>query len=267
MDSLIHHDIPFPRDSAEVGRLKYLADQDAMLLGTTRNYFLQGIRRYENWSDPLRRKLSAVFDLGYDDRGLPEIRLDANSAEMTLPMSFTTDGDFVYVGYLDRGRHGRERGEVGVYDARTGREIGWILQDAATVGKVGAIDLLYGLNARKRADGSRAIFVEEDGFGKVMAFSWCPEGATCASATSVRRDAAGIPGDLRVNRGTVGLRAEPGSAIDVLSPSGARLWSGRLPPADPSGWSVVPRQVPRGAWIVQVRPSTGRSWTRTVAIP
>ncbi len=266
LDSIVHHDIPFPRDSAEVGRLKYLADQDAMLLGTTGNYFLQGIRRYENWSDPARRKLSAVFDLGYQDHGIREIRLDVNTADMTLPMSFTSDGDHVYVGYIDRGRHSRDRGEIGVYDARTGRETGWFLQDSS-VGHVGVIDLLYGLNARKRPDGSRAIFVEEDGFGKVMAFSWCPEGAACAPTTQVRREAIAAPVELRVGRGVVHVRAEAGSAIEVLSPSGARLWSGGLPPGDMSGWSQIPHQLPRGAWIVRVRSLGGTNWNRTVAIP
>jgi hypothetical protein len=267
MDSLPHHDIPFPVDTAGVGRIKYLADQDAMLLGTTRNYFLQGIRRYEHWSDPARRKLSAIFDIGYQDHGAAEIHLDVNTADMTLPMSFTSDGDYVYVGYLDRGRHSRERGEIGVYDARTGREIGWMLQDSSTVGKVGAIDLLYGLNARKRADGSRAVFVEEDGFGKVMAFSWCPDGASCAPTTPTLRKAPPARVNLRVSRGVVSLRAEPGSAIEVLSPSGARVWSGVLPLGDQSGWSRIPLDLSRGAWIVRVRSFGGANWSRTVAIP
>jgi len=267
MDSLAHHDIPFPRDTAGVGRMKYLADQDAMLLGTTRNYFVQGIRRYENWSDPTRRKLSAIFDIGYRDNGAAEIHLDVNTADMTLPMSFTSDGDFVYVGYLDRGRHSRERGEIGVYDARTGRETGWILQDSTTVGKVGAVDLLYGLNARKRSDGSRAVFVEEDGFGKVMAFSWCPDGAACAAATQVHRSPDAEPDRIGVHIGLLRLRADPGSAIEVLSPSGVRAWSGTLPPADDAGWSRLASPLPRGAWIVKVRSAAGPTWSRMVAIP
>jgi hypothetical protein len=54
---------------------------------------------WENWNIN-----NQGIDAGFDSKGQSEIHLDQNSAEMTLPWSFTADSNFVYVAYVDNGR-------------------------------------------------------------------------------------------------------------------------------------------------------------------
>jgi hypothetical protein len=216
-------DVPFPADSGFVGRMKYLTGSDVMYLGVQRNYFLRKVLRYEHWSDPARRNLSATIDLGYDDKGEAEIRLDQNSAAMTLPMSFTADSDYVYTAYLDNGRDARVRGEISVQEARSGRMVGWIVPGAEVGFRAGAVDLLYGVNVRTQADGHKVVFVEEDGFGKVMAYRWCPVGAKCSEAVGVEAQQAsqGLATRHRVDGWEV--RVPVGSMLDVRDLRGALI--------------------------------------------
>ncbi|MEN9352691.1 MAG: hypothetical protein RL318_16 [Fibrobacterota bacterium] len=218
-----HVDVPFPADSGFVGRMKYLTGSDVMYLGVQRNYFLRKVLRYEHWSDPARRNLSATIDLGYDDKGEAEIRLDQNSAAMTLPMSFTADSDYVYTAYLDNGRDARVRGEISVQEARSGRMVGWIVPGAEVGFRAGAVDLLYGVNVRTQADGHKVVFVEEDGFGKVMAYRWCPVGAKCSEAVGVEAQQAsqGLATRHRVDGWEV--RVPVGSMLDVRDLRGALI--------------------------------------------
>jgi hypothetical protein len=263
LNNPIHVGLPFPADSGGAGRLKYLPDRDVMFVGISTNYLIRSIRRYDHWSDPAKRVLAAVFDLGYDDKNAVHIQLDSNSANMTLPMSFTADSDFVYVGYLDLGRDARLRGELTVYDAHDGREVGWLSPGPETNHRGGGIDILYGLNVRTKRDGRKVLFVEDDAAGKVMAYFWCPEGKTCKEPDPPKTDPPPRPGTdtlsgngpdrLRLRKSPVGLQvqAPTGSSIELRSNLGELFWRGdltELAATDSSGaWYQVPS---RGGNIV-----------------
>lgn len=265
----IHADVPFPIDSGFAGHLKYLPDQDAMFVGRHTNYYIREIRRYDHWSDPAKRVLSAVFDLGYDDKGAKEIVFDVNSPEMTLPMSFTADSDYVYVGYVDLGRDARARGEITIYDARDGHQVGWVAPGPETAFRSGNMDLLYGLNVRTKRDGRKVLFVEEDGFGKVNAYIWCPQGRVCKEPPDPPdpgpgTDTASISDWLRLRKGANGLlvQAPGGSRIELRSNLGRMIWRGALSElslADSTGaWYQIPSRGGPLVYAVVRNPEGGR---------
>ncbi|MBK8475235.1 MAG: hypothetical protein IPL39_02705 [Opitutaceae bacterium] len=177
------HDLPqsllLPQDyeiSYSPLRMRYLADTDTLLLasGMTpqfagRIYIIDGYRRSGHPT------LRCLIDLGFDSNGQTDIHLDQGTDKMVLPMSFAADNDYVYVGYLDRGRNVPARGEVTIYSARDGHQVGWLQPDAGTNWFCGTIDLIVGLQVTSLADGSRLICEEDDGAAKVMVFHWNPK--------------------------------------------------------------------------------------------
>jgi hypothetical protein len=167
-----------PRDhelSRSPLRIRYRAETDTLFLATGDNpYFISRIYVIDGYRHSGNPTLRCLIDTGFDAAGVEDIHLDQGTAAMTLPKSFAADDDYVYVGYLDRGRNTRFRGEVTIYSARDGRQIGWLRPDAGTNWFSGTIDIVVGLQVTTLADGSRLICVEEDGCGKVMVFHWNP---------------------------------------------------------------------------------------------
>lgn len=180
----------FPPNSTDeyVHRMKYLASKDAMFITSGPRYpYSAEMWRIDNWSDTARRRVTP-WKLSYDDKGVVDIKLDKNTADMTLPMTFTADSQYVYVAYLDYGADARVRGEVSIYDAKNGSKVGWIVPGPETDRISGAVDLPNGINAIVMPDGSRTIYVEEDGKGKVMVYHWSPQGNTVSANRAASTD-------------------------------------------------------------------------------
>ena len=155
--------------------MRYRAETDTLFLAAGDNpYFTSRIYVIDGYRHSGNPTLRCLIDTGFDSAGQENIHLDQGTADMTLPMSFAADDDYVYVGYLDRGRNTRFRGEVTIYSARDGRQIGWLAPDAGTNWFCGTIDILVGLQVTTLADGSRLICEEDDGAAKVMIFHWNP---------------------------------------------------------------------------------------------
>lgn len=268
MDSIVHHDLPVPSDSGAAGRLVRLSSMDAMFVAYTDNYYIRQIRRYDHWSDPASRREAFAIDLGYDDKGVVDIRLDVNTADLVLPMSFAADSDIVVVGYLDRGRDARVRGELTVYDARDGHRIGWILPGEEVGGRAGAIDLPYALSISSTPDGMKTILAEEDGFGKVLAYRWCPQGASCASAGPEKVEPAGRTSSTwSLDRnGALRVQAPRGSWISVRDFAGRNLWSGRIPDRRPL-LLPPPSSTRWGSVILAIREPSGRTTVAKCVAP
>jgi hypothetical protein len=101
--------------------------------------------------------------------------LDLNTAAETIPIAFTADQDYIYVTYLDQGENSRKRGEVTVYSATDGHEIGWMVPGPEVNFYCGTIDLMHGINVSTEADHvTRDIILEDDGAAKVMVYRWNP---------------------------------------------------------------------------------------------
>lgn len=176
--------VPFADHKGYVHRMKYLADQDVMFMTSgPHSPFSARMWRYDNWSDSARMRVTQ-WPLPYEDHDSTSIRLDVNTETMLLPMSFTADSEYVYLGYLDNGPETRERGEVTILDARTGANLGYLSPGPETEYYSGAIDLPNAINVRILPDGSRLVYVEEDGKGKVMVYHWNPRGGTVGTIRS-----------------------------------------------------------------------------------
>jgi hypothetical protein len=115
-----------------------------------------------------------VIDLGEQDY-VTGSHLDLNTAAETIPIALTADQDYIYVTYLDQGENSRKRGEVTVYSATDGHEIGWMVPGPEVGYYCGTIDLILGIDVSTEADNvTRDIILEEDGAAKVMVYRWNP---------------------------------------------------------------------------------------------
>lgn len=225
-DSIRRYDVPFREGNGHVTRMKYLSRRKTALLAKGPNtWYSDRILVYPGY--PESSTASCSIDLGYDDLDSTGIHLDQGTAGMTLPWSFTADSQYVYVTYLDNGRWSRRRGEVSVYDLSTCAPLGWLGPDLETGWTAGATDIVNALNATTRPDGSRVVFAEDDGAGKVMAHHWkppvdthtvpvpTPSGAWVARSSRHHLDLYG-PVD--------------GGTADLFDRSGRRLARWTLPP-------------------------------------
>ena len=173
-------------------RMRYLPETDTLFLGvsqdswrTRRIYVIDG---YRHSGKPTLR---CMIDTGYDNNNETEVHLDQGTVTMVLPFSFAADNEYVYVGYLTGGRDTLSRGEVTIYSATDGHQIGWLRPDADTNWFCGTVDLVVGLQVTTLADGSRLICEEDDGAGKVMVFHWDPKApASNAMIITTARPAA-----------------------------------------------------------------------------
>ena len=70
------------------------------------------------------------------------------------------------------------RGKCWVTDLRTGETVGTIepYGDAGTTAYTGWVDIGYGITAFQRSNGEYVVLVEDDGWGKILMYRWCPEG-------------------------------------------------------------------------------------------
>ncbi|MBK8477556.1 MAG: hypothetical protein IPL39_15020 [Opitutaceae bacterium] len=157
-------------------RFRYLPATDTLFLGaglgpwyTQRIYVLDG---YRHSGQPTLR---CMIDVGFDSNGQTEIHLDQGTELMVLPWSFAADNDYVYVATLTGGRDARARGEITIYSAHDGHEVGWLRPDPGANWFCGATDLVVGIQVATRTDGTRVICLEDNGGAKVMVYHWNPQ--------------------------------------------------------------------------------------------
>jgi len=175
-----HLDVPFTTlptgQNAGVSRLKYIAKTDTMYFAATADgYYAWNIYRFDHFTDPKLRKQAYVMDTGFYAAGQgTNIHLDTTSWPMTLPWTFTADGDYIYVAYLDHGKDSLRRGEVTIYSAVDGHQVDFIVPGSEIGGSCGAVDLVNGIFVSTDALGWKIITLEDDGGAKVIAYRWKP---------------------------------------------------------------------------------------------
>lgn len=196
-------------------RMRYLPETDTLFLGvsqdswrTRRIYVIDG---YRHSGKPTLR---CMIDTGYDSNNETEVHLDQGTVTMVLPFSFAADNDYVYVGYLTGGRDTLNRGEITVYSAKDGHEVGWLRPDADTNWFCGTVDITVGLQVTTLADGSRVICEEDDGAAKVMVFHWDPK----APASNAMIITTARPATLNCTRDHAGT-------LQLATTGGALTWS------------------------------------------
>lgn len=253
--------IPFSDFKGYLFRMKHLVESDAMLFTSGAKYpYSSHMWRVDHWSDTARMTVKD-WAIPYDDHDSAEIRLDANSGTMILPMSFTSDSQYVYIAYMDKGPKTGRRGEITVLDAKDGRDIGYIAPGPETEYLSGAVDLPNGVNVRIRPDGSRVLFVEEDGKGKVMVYHWVPPLANTVG-TARRSD----PTRLEAFWGAAGLhlRGDGWTHASLRDASGRRFgtWNLMEIPDGSGGRSLVaPAALPRSTLYLSLQGENGERAT------
>ena len=154
-----------PSVFTELSRLDYDVANDQMYLGGyTKDYPHVGsawgrlgreIVRVDNWSKGNRNPSERISPLPNDKNG------DAAIKEMSIA------GEYVFTVNCFFGL-------VDVYDKSSGAMVGTL--SPQNIGRFGWVDMPASIRAYKRSNGEYLIFVEEDGFIKVVMYRWCPTG-------------------------------------------------------------------------------------------
>ncbi len=157
--------LPMPKPFTQIRRLIYDVQNDVMYLGGwTTEYPYDDhhwkelgrvIIRYDNWSK--------------DDRKIRyQLLTPWHGKNEVATMSMSLAGDYLFLGETFNG------GNVHIYEKDTGDHV-LDLTTGSEIGKIGWVDIPYGYNARKRANGEYLIFVEDDWKSKVLMYRWNPE--------------------------------------------------------------------------------------------
>jgi hypothetical protein len=139
----------------KIGHIIYEEKKDRMVFVTTSCRDLKGGKIYtvSNWSKGNRK---AVF---------------LCTLKSSNPSSVTAVDDYFFeVGW-------QSRGKVWITDLNTGATVGTMepYGEAGTTQYTGWVDIGYGITAVKRKNGEYIVFVEDDGFGKVLMYRWRPD--------------------------------------------------------------------------------------------
>lgn len=235
-------------------RLRYLPETDTLFLGvsqdswrTRRIYVIDG---YRHSGHPTLR---CTIDTGYDSNNETDVHLDQGTVTMVLPFSFAADNEYVYVGYLTGGRDTLSRGEITIYSATDGHEVGWLRPDANTNWFCGTIDITVGLQVTTLADGSRMICEEDDGAGKVMVFHWDPK----APPSNAMIITTARPAALTCARDHDGT-------LQLATTGGALSWS--IPAIAAAGGPVHGTATVNSTGLVRYTPAAGYSGLDTFIV-
>lgn len=138
-----------------IGKIIYEEKKDRMILLTTSCRDLKGGKIYiiTSWSKGNR---NAVF---------------LSNLKSPNPSSIAAAGNYFFeVGW-------QSRGKVWITDLTTGKNIGTMEPsgEAGTLQYTGWVDIGFGITAMKRKSGTYLVFVEDDGFGKVLMYRWKPD--------------------------------------------------------------------------------------------
>jgi len=138
-----------------IGKIIYQEDKDRLVLLTTSCRDLKGGKIYtvSDWSKGNRK---AVF---------------LDTLKGPNPSSVTAEGDY----FFEAGW--QSRGKVWVTDLRSGRTVGTMEPngEAGPLQYTGWVDIGFGITAIKRKNGEYLVFVEDDGYAKVLMYRWKPQ--------------------------------------------------------------------------------------------
>lgn len=165
---------PCPQDGFwDVTRMKYLATSDVMYLAGGGEFpQFNTLVRYDNWSKP-ERKVAFSLKLPYE-------RSDPNWENQILSAGFNVVGDYIFVAMTSKGPHekqrkGGNRGEILVYDAKTGNEVTWMYPGAEVFYESGCVDIPYPISGIVRSNGQYVIVNEDDWKAKLIMYTFTPK--------------------------------------------------------------------------------------------
>ncbi len=168
---------PSPFD--EVCRAIYSPENDTMILSGYA-YGLDPLHRYHGpgWGNKWIGSVVARYDNWSKSGGVGNVRKPRWTKVLDDydpgPISLCMAGDFVFVGTAHFGDNSNS-GRIQVLRAADGTLIGSMHAGPEVNNTSGTMDVPYGINAFRRANGEYLIFSEEDWYAKVLMFRWTPE--------------------------------------------------------------------------------------------
>lgn len=101
----------------------------------------------------------------------------ASGQDKLRTKSFVVEGDYLFaaLGNVEN------KGVINVYKIADGQFIGALQAGPEVGGVTGWTDINIAVTARRNSNGQYNILMEENGFGKVLLYRWCPTG-TCSAA-------------------------------------------------------------------------------------
>ncbi|MHA4806877.1 Ig-like domain-containing protein [Flavitalea flava] len=194
--------IPAPFNAVE--RVKYIADSDILYISGWSNTYPNSkndwgrigriICRYNNWKGG-NRTANVTTVLDYTNQEAPK--------------AFDIAGDYAFVTAC-------KEEKTWVYATANGSMTGILTPGPEVNSKSGWVDIAYGTRAFKRSNGEYLILNEEDLFGKVIMYRWCPSGNCSVSNVPVASVIVSpVTGNINTG-GTINLAAtiSPGNATN-----------------------------------------------------
>ena len=162
-----------PDDMDEARRLRYVPDQDLLLLGGN-----QGDDHNQHWK-PMGPVLCLYSDWSHSKPVLRKrivLPCDkgASGHESAEPISFDVAGEYVFVAYT-RGIAGTgiKNAFVRVLRLRDLSFVGNLVAEG-DLGETGLLDLVESVRAVRRSNGEYLVFLEDDYKSKMIVFRWQP---------------------------------------------------------------------------------------------
>jgi hypothetical protein len=101
----------------------------------------------------------------------------ANGQDKLRTKSFVVEGDYLFAATVNV----EKKGIINVYKIANGQFIGSLQAGPEVDGITGWTDINIAVTARRNSNGQYNILMEENGYGKVLLYRWCPTG-TCSAA-------------------------------------------------------------------------------------
>lgn len=160
---------PKPARVADLHRLNYDVASDRMIILSIQESKPSRaieLQCYEQWS---QRPGTLAWATALPYRDSPGGGTAAADVE---PVALTVEGDYIFIAY-EKGLDAKTAGQVLVKRLHDGQDLG-VIEPSAAVHHGGWVDANYAIQARRLADGSYLIAVEDDGFAKTLVHVWKP---------------------------------------------------------------------------------------------
>ncbi len=221
------------------------------------------LARFDNWRAGNRTPTTGWGENRNGTWGIELPRDPEADREFTKTMTLCGDYIFTCLGSKSKTSDSLRRPIVFIYTKDTGELVG-TMQPGGNIGDRAMMDIKGGgLNARRRRNGEYIIFQEDDAYGKIIMYRWCPEGK-CAETVNGRApyqtstSSGPLKPVLRIGGNELILDnvgcTEP-ATLRIMDCRGRTVLHSLIRSA--SRVRVSLRTYPRGMYFVNVRRNTG----------
>lgn len=155
---------------AELTQAHYEPSSDTMFLAGYTTTYPDGDSQYI----PLGRVVARYDGWTTDATTADMVYVLPYNAASAVAKSMSVAGDYLFVGYA-------KAEQVVVFDIATGVQVGALTPGAEINYEHGDLDIPYGIQAVRRANGEYLVFHEDDRYAKIVVYRWLPPVSTVAA--------------------------------------------------------------------------------------